>query len=101
MSKIIEITEENFEQKIEKGIVLVTFSAKWCGPCRMMSPVYEKIANVITVGKVDCDEQPNLVAKKGIKSVPTLLLFKDGKLEKTTIGATSEVAILKMIDELK
>lgn len=73
--------EENFEKEVEKseGVVIVDFYADWCGPCKMMSPIIDEIAEEnsdIKVGKVNCDEEPNLAIKFDVMSIPTILIFK-------------------------
>ena len=81
----IEITNQNFEREVLQSDVpvLLDFWASWCGPCRMLSPVVEEILNEyfskIKVGKVNVDEQSELAQKFGIMSIPTLMVFKDGK----------------------
>lgn len=91
MAEII-ITEENFENEVLNSDkpVLVDFWAQWCGPCRMLGPIIEEIANdyegKVKVGKVNVDEQPNLASKYGIASIPTVIVFKNGKPEKTLVG---------------
>ncbi len=94
--------EENFEKEVEKseGVVIVDFYADWCGPCKMMSPIIDEIAEEnsdIKVGKVNCDEEPNLAIKFDVMSIPTILIFKNGKLEKTFIGLTPKETILEAI----
>ena len=94
--------EENFEKEAEKseGVVIVDFYADWCGPCKMMSPIIDEIAEEnsdIKVGKVNCDEEPNLAIKFDVMSIPTILIFKNGKLEKTFIGLTPKETILEAI----
>lgn len=94
--------EENFENEVEKseGIVIVDFYADWCGPCKMMSPIIDQIAEEnsdIKVGKVNCDEEPNLAIKFDVMSIPTILIFKKGKLIKTFIGLTPKETILEAI----
>ncbi len=95
MAEVI-LTKDNFEEEvINSGIpVLVDFWATWCGPCQMLAPTIEAIAEenegVIKVGKVNVDEQPQLAASFGIMSIPTLILFKDGKPAATSIGLRSK-----------
>ncbi len=81
--KIIHGNENNFNDIVQGELVLVDFFATWCGPCRMLGPVLEELAEErsnITVAKIDVDESASLAKNYGIMSVPTLLLFKDGKL---------------------
>lgn len=88
----ITLTAENFENEVLKSElpVLVDFWATWCGPCRMIAPIVEEIAkeNVgkVKVGKVNVDEQPQLASAFGIASIPTIMIFKAGKVTETVIG---------------
>ena len=99
----IEITAENFENEVLNSDkpVLIDFWAAWCGPCRMLSPVVDEIAeenDSVKVGKVNVDEQLELAAQFGIQSIPTLLFFKDGKQIDRSVGVASKSAILNMIN---
>jgi thioredoxin 1 len=93
MANAIEITDANFEELVLNSDkpVLVDFWAEWCGPCRMVGPVVEEIAGEYAgkavVGKVDVDANPNIAAKFGIRSIPTLLYFKGGEKIDTVVGA--------------
>ena len=97
--------EENFENEVINSdkTTIVDFYADWCGPCKMMSPVIEKIAeeNVenIKVGKVNVDDNQELAMKYNVMSIPTILVFKNGKLEKTFIGVTSKSGIEEAIKQ--
>ena len=87
---VITITKENFETEVLKSAqpVLLDFWAAWCGPCRMLSPVVDEVAEERTdvkVGKVNVDEQPELAAEFGVMSIPTLLLFENGKLVRQAV----------------
>lgn len=100
MAEII-LTKENFEDTIKTNeTVLVDFWATWCGPCRMIAPHIEKLAEEhpeITVGKVNVDDHPELAIKFGIASIPTLLLFKNGELKETLIGYREKAEIEKYL----
>ena len=84
MSNVITVTSENFESEVlnSEKPVLVDFWASWCGPCRMLSPIVDEIAEevqTIKIGKVNVDEQQDLAGKFGVMSIPTLILFKNGQ----------------------
>ena len=98
----IEITDENFEQEVLRSDkpVLLDFWASWCGPCSMLSPVVDEVAEEhpeIKVGKVDVDEQRELASEYRIAAVPALLLFKDGELVGQSVGAVPKSAIERLI----
>ena len=100
---VIIITQQNFEQEVLKSDkpVLVDFWAEWCGPCRMVSPIVDEIGEEtpgIKVGKINVDEQQALAMQYGVRSIPTLIVFKDGKIAKTAVGARPKAAILQMLD---
>jgi thioredoxin 1 len=91
--KPIEITDANFDQEVLKSDkpVLIDFWAVWCGPCKMVAPVVEEIASEydgkLKVGKIDVDSNPEISMKFGIRSIPTLMVFKGGKVVEQIIGA--------------
>lgn len=95
-----KFTTKNFEEEVEKskGIVVVDLYADWCGPCQMMSPIIDEIAKEnpqVKVGKVNCDEESDIALKYEIMSIPTILIFKDGKLTKRFVGLTSKEKIIE------
>ena len=100
---VIDITKENFKQEVAeyKGTVLLDFWAVWCGPCRMVSPIVDEIAEERTdtkVGKVNVDDQMELARIFKIVNIPTLLVIKDGEVVKTQIGAVPKEKLLELLD---
>ena len=99
---MIYLNSENFRTEVEEynGLVLIDFYADWCGPCRMVSPIVDEIAEErsdIKVGKVNVDEQHELAARFGVMSIPTLLVFKDRKVVNQSVGARPKAQILALL----
>lgn len=99
---VVTITKENFEQEVLQSAkpVLLDFWASWCGPCRMLSPVVDEVAKErgdVKVGKVNVDEQPELAGEFGVMSIPTLLVFEQGKLVRQAVGARPKASVLDLL----
>ncbi len=104
--KTLTITKDNFETEVLKSEqpVLLDFWAAWCGPCKMVSPIVDEIADEVTdakVGKINVDEQPELAASFRVMSIPTLAVIKGGKVVNTMVGARNKEAILSMLNSEK
>lgn len=103
---VLEITKENFEAEVLKSekIVLLDFWASWCGPCRMVSPIVDEIAEEmpeIKVGKVNVDEEGELALKFQVMSIPSLFVFKNGEIVEQSVGAKPKNQIIDMIEKAK
>ena len=104
----LEITAENFQSPVIESdkVVLVDFWAEWCGPCKMLSPVIDELANdyasdQVEIGKVNVDDNQEIAKNYGIRSIPCLLFFKNGKVEKQIVGAIDKQEISTIIEDLK
>ena len=106
MKDMIELNDANFEHEViaSQSPVLVDFWAEWCGPCRAITPIVEEIAGQyagrLKVGKVNVDDSAGTATRFGIRSIPSLLFFKDGKVVDTIIGAVPKGEILRKLDKV-
>ncbi len=103
MSTVIEVGQSEFQQKAveAQGLVVVDFSAPWCGPCRMMDPhlkaAAEELAGKVTIVKVNVDDSPEIAMKYGVQGIPNLTFLKDGKVVDTAVGAMPKAALISRI----
>lgn len=102
-ANVLEINDLNFDAEVLKSSVpfLLDFSATWCGPCKVLSPIVDKLADElqgkVRVGKVDIDDSPGVTAKFGIRGVPTVLVFKAGQESGRHVGVTNKETLVKML----
>jgi thioredoxin 1 len=105
-SETVHLTEQNFDEALvaNQGLMMVDFWAGWCGPCRAIAPVLEELARSsegrVTLAKVNVDENPGLAARYGIRSIPTVLFVKNGKVADQVIGAVPKAHLQKKLDAL-
>jgi thioredoxin 1 len=104
--KVIQLTDENFENTIQNSStpVLVDFWAEWCGPCRRVGPIVEELATEyegrLTVAKIDIDEHKNVATQYGVQSIPTLMIFKDGKMVERVVGAVPKTSLVETVEQV-
>jgi thioredoxin 1 len=100
-AKLKDLTVDTFKETIASGTVLVDFWAPWCGPCKMQTPILERVADKIgnkaVIAKVNVDEAPSLAAQFGVRSIPTLILFKNGQKVRDFIGVQQEAALVELL----
>lgn len=105
-ANVLTITESNFDQEVLQSTVpvVVDFWAEWCGPCKMIAPVLDEIAQekagVVKVGKINVDDNQNLSARFQVRAIPTLLFFKGGEVREQAVGMTSKRDLLAKIEAL-
>ena len=101
--KVLELSEENFSSTIAEGVTLVDFWAPWCGPCRMMTPVIDQIADKLgdraTIAKLDIDQARGVASQFGFSSIPAIFIFKDGTPVKQMVGMQLEADLVNAIEE--
>lgn len=100
---ITELNEENFKTFSENDLVLVDIWAPWCGPCKMISPIVDEISNDfqgrLSVGKMNADDNRDIVSELGIRSIPTLLLYKNGEIVDRLVGGVNKQKIVDLIEQ--
>ena len=104
MSQAVAVTEQTFEEQVEKSVipVLVDFWADWCMPCKIVAPIVDELAEEydgrVAFTKIDVDSEPNIAMKFGIRSIPTLLVFKDGSPVDQVVGAVPKAVLKKRLE---
>ncbi|HAA94049.1 MAG: thiol reductase thioredoxin [Rhodospirillaceae bacterium] len=106
MADTVAVSDDEFEANVLKagGPVLVDFWAEWCGPCKMIAPVLEEIAadmgDKVTVAKINIDDNPETPSKYGVRGIPTLMIFKDGEVASTKVGALPKSQLVQWVESV-
>ncbi len=101
---VLEFTKENFDQEVGSGVSVVDFWAPWCGPCRIVGPIMDELAEEMTdvkIGKVNIDDHQELAVKYNVMSIPTIIVFKDGHPVNSSVGVASKKSLIDKINEAK
>jgi len=104
MSDVKHLTGANFEELTSKGIVLVDFWATWCGPCRMLGPVLDQVAEEmgddVMIGKINVDEEQDLAVKFGVRSIPAMFILKDGEIRESFVGVKDKATLVNALKDI-
>lgn len=105
IGKVNELTSESFDDFVKEDKVVVDFWAPWCGPCKMMGPIFEEVSeelkDKVKFGKVNVDENPEMAQKFGVMSIPTLMFFRDGQPVDKIVGVLPKEELIKKANEIK
>ncbi len=98
---LVDLNNHNFDEVTSSGTVLVDFWAPWCGPCKMLTPILEKVkedvGDSVVISKVNVDENPQLASKFGVRSIPTILIFKNGEIKETLVGLKQQAELTSLL----
>jgi len=98
---LVDLNNDNFNDVTSSGVVLVDFWAPWCGPCKMLTPILEKVKEDVgdsaVISKVNVDENPQLASKFGVRSIPTILIFKNGEIKETLVGLKQQAELTSLL----
>ena len=101
MSDVKHLTSANFEELTSKGIVLIDFWATWCGPCRMLGPVLDQVADEmgddVVIGKINIDEEQDIAVKFGVRSIPAMFILKDGEVRESFVGVKDKATLVNSL----